>query len=576
MRIKQFLAILFFLVSLNLISQEKPDSFATHKVKKKETLYGLARKYDLQIEQILQYNPLIKKIGLKKRMLLQIPVYLKPEPITKSSLPDSLTMYLVQPKETKWRLAYRFGITIQELEKYNPEIILGLKIGQELIVPIRTEEEILQLEKEFNYYTVKLKEGYYRLEKKLGVAQAELILLNPILQVTGLQEGMILKIPPKLTGDLKIENSLLVEKMDLRDSIPEKSKITLGLLLPFKANQIEFDSIDKTKQLLKKRNLHTLALDFYSGVYMAVEEAGKLGIEVVLNVFDTQNDKDYLKTDIARRKWSNNDVIIGPMIPSNFDILSLQDSLQLVPMIAPLSSNPVKSRENVYQSVTSPKLLREKMFLYLDKVLDSTQNVVLITDTLNREVETKLHDRFPFAQILRPEPGGYVVPDLIDSLLVDTLINKVVFESQNLGLIASVTSLLNSQISKERDVQLFTTFRSNTYNNQNISKRQLGNLKFTYTAGEFSYNSPRSKVFDSLYVTAFGDLPKREALRGYDVTLDVILRWSHINQLSSDSMGETEYIESRFDYVPNSAAGYENRAFYLLRHGGYEIFEIKK
>ncbi len=173
-------------------------------------------------------------------------------------------------------------------------------------------------------------------------------------------------------------------------------------------------------------------------------------------------------------------------------------------MIAPLSSNPVKSRENVYQSVTSPKLLREKMFLYLNKVLDSTQNVVLITDTLNREVETKLHDRFPFAQILRPEPGGYVVPDLIDSLLVDTLINKVVFESQNLGLIASVTSLLNSQVSEERDVQLFTTFRSNAYNNQNISKKQLGNLKFTYTAGEFSYNSPRSKVFDSLYVTAFG------------------------------------------------------------------------
>jgi hypothetical protein len=169
-----------------------------------------------------------------------------------------------------------------------------------------------------------------------------------------------------------------------------------------------------------------------------------------------------------------------------------------------------------------------------------------------------------------------VVPDLIDSLLVDTLINKVVFESQNLGLIASVTSLLNSQVSKERDVQLFTTFRSNAYNNQNISKKQLGNLKFTYTAGEFSYNSSRSKVFDSLYVTAFGDLPNREALRGYDVTLDVILRWSHINQLSSDSMGETEYIESRFDYVPNSAAGYENRAFYLLRHGGYEIFEIKK
>jgi len=576
MRIKYLVLTFLVLFTLSLTAQVKPDSFERHKVKKKETLYGLARKYNVQIEQIEQYNPLIKKIGLKKRMILQIPVYKKPKPITKASLPDTLSMYLVQPKETKWRLAYRYGITIQELEQYNPDIVSGLKIGQEIIVPKRTETQTLKLEKEFNYYTVKPKEGFYRLEKKLGVAQADLISLNPILQSTGLQEGMILKIPLEQTGDLKIEDDLLVEKNDLRDSIPFNSKVTLGLLLPFNANKIEFDSIEKTKTLLKKRNLHTLALDFYSGVVMAVKEAGQLGIEVVLDVLDTQNDKAYLQAEFKNRDWSNTDVLIGPMIPSNFDILSLQDSLSLIPMVAPLSSNPVISRPNVYQSVTSPELLREKMFTYLNTVLDSTQNVLIITDTLNREVENQLHNRFPFAQILRPEAGGYVVPDLIDSLLVDTLSNKVVFESQNLGLIASVTSLLNSQVSKERDVQLFTTFRSNAYDDSNISKKQLGNLKFTYTAGAYSDESNRSEEFDSLYVSSFGDLPKREALRGYDVTMDVILRFAHQKQLRTDSIGETEYIESRFDYVPNLNAGYQNRAFYLLEHSGYEVFEIKK
>ena len=576
MRIKYLVLTFLVLFTLSLTAQVKPDSFERHKVKKKETLYGLARKYNVQIEQIEQYNPLIKKIGLKKRMILQIPVYKKPKPIIKASLPDTLSMYLVQPKETKWRLAYRYGITIQELEQYNPDIVSGLKIGQEIIVPKRTETQTLKLEKEFNYYTVKPKEGFYSLEKKLGVAQADLIFLNPILQSTGLQEGMILKIPLEQTGDLKIEDDLLVEKNDLRDSIPFNSKVTLGLLLPFNANKIEFDSIEKTKTLLKKRNLHTLALDFYSGVVMAVKEAGQLGIEVVLDVVDTQNDKAYLQAEFKNRDWSKTDVLIGPMIPSNFDILSLQDSLSLIPMVAPLSSNPVISRPNVYQSVTSPELLREKMFTYLNTVLDSTQNVLIITDTLNREVENQLHNRFPFAQILRPEAGGYVVPDLIDSLLVDTLSNKVVFESQNLGLIASVTSLLNSQVSKERDVQLFSTFRSNAYDDSNISKKQLGNLKFTYTAGAYSDESNRSEEFDSLYVSFFGDLPKREALRGYDVTMDVILRFAHQKQLRTDSIGETEYIESRFDYVPNLNAGYQNRAFYLLEHSGYEVFEIKK
>ena len=255
MRIKYFLLSLLILFGMTLTAQVKPDSFERHKVKKKETLYGLARKYNVQIEQIEQYNPLIKKIGLKKRMILQIPVYKKPKPITKASLPDSLSMYLVQPKETKWRLAYRYGITIQELEQYNPDIVSDLKIGQEIIVPKRTEAQTMQLDKEFNYYTVKPKEGFYRLEKKLGVAQADLILLNPILQSSGLQEGMILKIPLDQSGDLKIEDDLLVEKNDLRDSIPFNSKVSLGLLLPFNTNKIEFDSIEKTKILLKKRKV---------------------------------------------------------------------------------------------------------------------------------------------------------------------------------------------------------------------------------------------------------------------------------------------------------------------------------
>ena len=80
MSIKQFLFSLLFFITLSVVAQVEPNSFKNHKVKKKETLYGLARKYDIQIEQIYQYNPLIKKIGLKKSMILQIPVYSKPKP----------------------------------------------------------------------------------------------------------------------------------------------------------------------------------------------------------------------------------------------------------------------------------------------------------------------------------------------------------------------------------------------------------------------------------------------------------------------------------------------------------------
>ena len=81
---------------------------------------------------------------------------------------------------------------------------------------------------------------------------------------TGLIAGMVLKIPGAQSGDLKIENDLLVERVNLADSTFQKNEIKLALLLPFKANEIEFDSLEDTKRLLQTRNLHTLSLDFYT------------------------------------------------------------------------------------------------------------------------------------------------------------------------------------------------------------------------------------------------------------------------------------------------------------------------
>ena len=96
-------AFLFFLaifLMTNLYGQESPERFITHKVKKKETLYGLARTYNINVDQILEFNPLVEKIGLKKKMQLKIPVYPIVEVPKAVALKEGLEKYLVQPKET--------------------------------------------------------------------------------------------------------------------------------------------------------------------------------------------------------------------------------------------------------------------------------------------------------------------------------------------------------------------------------------------------------------------------------------------------------------------------------------------
>jgi LysM repeat protein len=190
-------------------------------------------------------------------------------------------LHEVAPKETKWRLAFQYKTTIEILDSINPEIREGLKIGQKIRIPQTEIQEVIpEKDSLYNYYKVLPKEGYYRIEKKLGVDQQTLDSLNPTLRETGLLAGMILKIPGDQSGDYLIEDDLLVERVNLADSLFQKKNINLALLLPFKVNEIEFDSIEDTKRLLQDRNLHTLSLDFYTGVLFALEQLADQGLGI--------------------------------------------------------------------------------------------------------------------------------------------------------------------------------------------------------------------------------------------------------------------------------------------------------
>ena len=370
---KQLKFIFTFFLLFGLYAQaQTPERFKNHRVGKNETLNAIIEQYGISESQLLEYNPLVERVGIKRRMTLRIPIYAvgvqQDVAISKVSSSSSQEfIHLVAPKETKWRLAYQYGTTIATLDSLNPEIKEGLKIGQEIRIPSFVEaKSIPETDSLYNYYTVLPKEGFYRIEKKLGVNQQVLDSLNPDLAVTGLQPGMILKIPGKQTGKLKIENDLLVERTNLLDSTLQLRKIKLGILLPFMAKEIVFDSIEDTEKTLAGRNLHTISLDFYSGVLFAIQQAASKGIDVDLTTYDTEANPASVQEIIQSGTLKEQDVLVGPLIPNNFNLVSNENSLSNIPKIAPLSSKPVVFRKNVFQSVTQQVDFREKMYAHLE------------------------------------------------------------------------------------------------------------------------------------------------------------------------------------------------------------------
>ncbi|MDA9374776.1 hypothetical protein N9R26_00905, partial [Flavobacteriaceae bacterium] len=183
--------------------------------------------------------------------------------------------------------------------------------------------------------------------------------------------------------------------------------------------------------------------------------------------------------------------------------------------------------------------------------------------------------RFPYAELIDTDlTMGLVDPEITDSLLVEKKNNLVFLESQNLNVITSVSSLLNSQISKERNINLLSTYRSETYENENISYQQLGNLNFTYPSYFIPYYGDELNELNALFIENFGKLPNKIALRGYEITLDLILRTAHRRKLvKSIDLGETSYFQNRFDYV-NKEQGYINQSVFLVKHDDLEVLEI--
>lgn len=434
------------------------------------------------------------------------------------------------------------------------------------------------------FHEVKRKETLFSISQKYDVSVNDILEFNPKLRDTRLRRRSTILIPVfnsvKETITVNKDSIETFYNISKLDSVYFKKRrknnqLNVSVLLPFRSATINYDSIKEVESLFEDRNLYTIALDFYSGILYAVEDLKKLNILVKLNVFDTENSVNKILKISNNTQIINSDLVIGPLIPRNFETLSNLEFLESIPKVFPLSTIPIKIIKGVVLAVTPRNLLRETMLDYLDKKIDRDENIVIIADSLNEEIDNRLTKIFPNSIKIKPEFEGYILPELLDSLLVDSLPNKVIIESEIFTLISSVISQLNSQITSERDVRLYTTYRGNQYDDPSINIKDLGNLEFTYTSISKKINNDSISQFESNYINLFGSFPNKDVIRGYDVAKDIILRVLIDNNLNKTvKYDEQLYTESKFSYKIDSLGGLYNSAIYILKHKDYDIEEI--
>src|SRR5690606_3354037 len=347
----------------------------------------------------------------------------------------------------------------------------------------------------------------------------------------------------------------------------------LVFLLPFRLDRLDLNDNTSTKSAIENRKDVKYSLGLYSGAMVALDSIAKLGISVEVKTYDTQLDMNRTKGILQKENLIGVSAIFGPLEAQSLKEVALQASEYGVPVVAPLTDRSDLSLNNVFFALPSEKVMEEHILDYVEE-LRTKENVIIIADQKNKPVESTLLMKFPGAKIVALKEDRTVDIEKITKLLSTEVENWVFLETDQANVVYHVGSLLNSLISKEVGIRLFTTDKNRAFDSEVVSYSHLSNLKFTYPSAsrEIGENG-----FAKLYRERYGADPDVYAVRGFDLTYDLLLKLAYKNDLvnASKLVGETEYVGNKFNFNKDITSGYYNRASYILGYENMNIIELK-
>ena len=567
---------------ISYFNKKQPTGFEKYTVKDKETLYGLAQRFHITQDDLRRYNMVLYKKELRKGQEITIPLYRDaPKEISKGK--EGLTKYIVKPGEGLWRIAQNYGVTQETLERLNPNLPNPLKEGMEIWVPAgKSGVPEVTTDKALVLYQVEKGEGFMSLERKFGLSQKELEKLNPELK-DGIKLEAQIWIPKNnfldyvatlggasqtdvATGNATDANPKIKSGMN-----PSNTK-TVSFVLPFRVNGIQAGNIADIKIKLQKEKITAIASDFYSGALMALDSLQKMGFSLTVNVYDSNGNAQGVKAISSSEGLKNSQVIIGPFSPSAFNALSEIITSDNIAILAPLSNRNIELRPNVFQTVPTIEVQQNSMIRFINQKYPDA-NIVLLSDAKSKDMNEKLLSSFSQAKNVDNIQGIQSALNKEATNIVFVSSDDVVFLSDAIRILYNIAGINGKN--KNYNIIMATLDKGDAYDHNSISNSQLSALKFTYPAA--NRYAGESNPFIKKYLKTYKISPSKYAFRGFDLTMDAVLRTSLVgNFIKEANIGETSYQENKFQYVKNAAkgGGYENRAVYILRYEDLQISEI--
>ena len=372
MKYYKLLFILAFINFTNVFSQEK---LIKHTVKKGETVSAIAQKYQVEPSAIYELNPdCSRTLKLESIILIPRASSKGIKSKVQSKVTTLETTHEVQPKETLFGIAKQYEISLEELNVANPELAeTGLKAGQKIKIPTKDNQiNVALIKKEIpkseskKELVLKYKNGKsaaesevlktttlthevlpsetkFGIAKQYGISVADLDKANPILESEALKAGQKIRIPVKEGTEVSqpiVKQAEVVSpiKIEVKEKAKEPIVVINKEAVGENAAIVTHEVMPKETKygIAKKYGISVADLEvqnpnivknLYVGAKLNISGAKSIQEDVVATVnkgnIDTEENKDNLTIATSLAKWNTNEELADELIRMASDNLGI-------------------------------------------------------------------------------------------------------------------------------------------------------------------------------------------------------------------------------------------------------------
>jgi len=548
------------------------EEYYYHKVAAKQTLFSIAKQYGITANDLIRNNPELTN-GITVGQILKIPVSITNAEAQKAGQLSAdqaknmdVSEYSVHPVvsgETLYSLEQRYGVSHDDMLKFNPLLVNGLKTGMKLKIPAKTAASqavpvSASNDVVLSKYKVEKGETLFSLAARFGVDVTEIKKANPSLFARSLETGETIFIPQQSANSGKTETSQSSGAIEIINSEPPQDcdpinsknlKYKAALLLPLhlagndnpeptslnKALLLSKISITKpvvsnptdTTFVLNGVNIDQKALgflEFYEGALLALDSLQRKGMNVELYVFDASNQK-MINALVQMDEFRDVNLIIGPVYPELQGTVASFAAKNRIPMISPLASTGNLEQNNSWYFKVNPSReyqieqtalyvaedLRDKNFVLLQLSGNSTSADAQLAKLCKEKLAVSSKKTL-FHEYNLPQQGI----NSLKPLLAESAENIFIIPTDNEAQVSVAVTNLTALAEHYNIVLLGTQALPKL---KSIQTENYHRIRLRYLSPYFiDYNRPQVRRFVGQYRQNYSAEPTQFSFQGFDVT----------------------------------------------------------